>query len=320
MKKENFNIKLKVHFLEERLAQLAPDQIDAALKQNINLKVEVQQRGVEMKKYKKLLLELQRELERLQNAKSREKDLEERLEDMERELLDLRRKKAGRGPIGDELRERNVNLEEENLNLKQEMEQLRAHLEESNAALQDLSSQHANGDSTMSGKRQPRQDDRIRALEADNEELRMQREEYAEALRERDEELDNLVDEREALKLELENLRRKNEDEVLQRSESRTQMYSELEDRQKMEDQLNKYRDQVAALHIQLSQKEDDLNECEQRVRDGAADYTQEVENVQADWMQEVEEWKQQVEELRDVRLSFLCSSSFTHTHIIGSC
>ncbi|TFY83178.1 hypothetical protein EWM64_g832 [Hericium alpestre] len=47
LKKENFSIKLKVHFLEERLAQLAPDQIDAALKQNINLKIEVQQRGMD---------------------------------------------------------------------------------------------------------------------------------------------------------------------------------------------------------------------------------------------------------------------------------
>ncbi|KAG1801892.1 microtubule associated-domain-containing protein, partial [Suillus subaureus] len=62
LKKENFNIKLRVHFLEERLAQLAPDQIDAALKQNINLKIEVQQRGLEIKKLKKLVLELEREL------------------------------------------------------------------------------------------------------------------------------------------------------------------------------------------------------------------------------------------------------------------
>ena len=68
LKKENFNIKLKVHFLEERLAQLAPDQIDAALKQNINLKIEVQQRGLEMKKLKKLVLELEKELERLQKG------------------------------------------------------------------------------------------------------------------------------------------------------------------------------------------------------------------------------------------------------------
>jgi len=66
LNKENFNIKLRVHFLEERLAQLAPDQIDAALKQNINLKVEVHQRGMEIKKLKKLVLSLERELERLQ--------------------------------------------------------------------------------------------------------------------------------------------------------------------------------------------------------------------------------------------------------------
>jgi hypothetical protein len=42
-----------VHFLEERLAQLAPDQID------------VQQCGLEIKKLRKLVLELERELERL---------------------------------------------------------------------------------------------------------------------------------------------------------------------------------------------------------------------------------------------------------------
>lgn len=100
LKKENFNIKLRVHFLEERLAQLAPDQIDAALKQNINLKIEVQQRGMELKKLKKLVIELERELERLQQrgaaggSKSRERELEERLEERERELRELRRRRA----------------------------------------------------------------------------------------------------------------------------------------------------------------------------------------------------------------------------------
>ncbi|KAF9228955.1 hypothetical protein BS17DRAFT_805639 [Gyrodon lividus] len=51
LKKENLNIKLRVHFLEERLPQLAPDQVDAALKQNVP-----QSR------------ELERELERLHRA------------------------------------------------------------------------------------------------------------------------------------------------------------------------------------------------------------------------------------------------------------
>ena len=108
LKKENFNIKLKVHFLEERLAELAPDQIDAALKQNINLKIEVQQYRIEMKKLKKLVLELERELEKLQKAsasgadaggnvasnifEARARELEEKLDDREREVRELRKR------------------------------------------------------------------------------------------------------------------------------------------------------------------------------------------------------------------------------------
>ncbi|KAG6903750.1 hypothetical protein DXG01_015168, partial [Tephrocybe rancida] len=70
LKKENFSIKLRVHFLEDQLAKLAPDQMDAALKQNINLKIEVRQRGMETKKLKKLVLELERELDRLRLKES----------------------------------------------------------------------------------------------------------------------------------------------------------------------------------------------------------------------------------------------------------
>ncbi|KAH8919163.1 hypothetical protein BT69DRAFT_513390 [Atractiella rhizophila] len=66
VKKENFNLKLKIFFLEDRLAKLAPDQIDAALKENIELKIEFQAARTEMKKYKRLLLEAQGALETLQ--------------------------------------------------------------------------------------------------------------------------------------------------------------------------------------------------------------------------------------------------------------
>ncbi|EIN08104.1 hypothetical protein PUNSTDRAFT_69513, partial [Punctularia strigosozonata HHB-11173 SS5] len=62
LKKENFNIKLRVHFLEERLAQLAPDQVESALKQNIQLKIEVHERGRDLKKMRKVVTELEKEL------------------------------------------------------------------------------------------------------------------------------------------------------------------------------------------------------------------------------------------------------------------
>ncbi|KAF6764543.1 hypothetical protein DFP72DRAFT_1040299 [Ephemerocybe angulata] len=107
--KKNFSIKLRVHFLEDQLARMAPDQMDAALKQNINLKIEVQQRGMEIKKLKKLVLSLEHELERVQRgaaasagASEREKELEQRLEEKERELRDLRATEGGAGRDGDD--------------------------------------------------------------------------------------------------------------------------------------------------------------------------------------------------------------------------
>ena len=72
MKKENFSLKLKVHFLEERLAELTPEQMELALKQNISLKIEAHSRGVEIKKYKKLILELERTMEDLQRKQEEE--------------------------------------------------------------------------------------------------------------------------------------------------------------------------------------------------------------------------------------------------------
>lgn len=62
-KKENFSLKLKIYFLEERLAKITPEHIDAALKENIELKVSFQTAQAELKKHKKMLLELNRVVE-----------------------------------------------------------------------------------------------------------------------------------------------------------------------------------------------------------------------------------------------------------------
>ena len=64
---------------KERLAQLAPDHICAALKQNINLKIEVQQRG----------LEIEYKLERLQRGSklTREHGVDIRAQTHDRDLV-----------------------------------------------------------------------------------------------------------------------------------------------------------------------------------------------------------------------------------------
>ena len=87
--------------------------MDAALKQNIDLKIELSARGQEIKRLKKLLLELEKELERLQRgtggSRNRERELEEKLQERERELKELRRRQQE----GFDYDARNAELEEQ---------------------------------------------------------------------------------------------------------------------------------------------------------------------------------------------------------------
>lgn len=109
-KKENFDLKLKIHFYEQRLERLAPDHIDQALRENIQLKVEFQTLRTELKRYKKLLLEGNRAIESLTRERDqaqrgaagsgsrREKDLDRELQRsrQDADTLDARLKEQTR--------------------------------------------------------------------------------------------------------------------------------------------------------------------------------------------------------------------------------
>ncbi|KAF8891382.1 hypothetical protein BD779DRAFT_1514947 [Infundibulicybe gibba] len=305
LKKENFNIKLRVHFLEERLAQLAPDQIDAALKQNISLKIEVQQRGMEMKKLKKLLLELERELERQQKgaggSRSRERELEEKLEEREREIRELRRRRGGPGPEEEALRE----AEARNLDLEQELGNARELLEENMDEIDRLREMvERKGDESMSdggGSRRERMKRRLDELEAENGELRARLEDQIEVIAQREDEKEDLVDMVDALKLEIEDIQRRREAESIERSNSRAQILEEREEREAVEDDLNAMRDKLAAAMIELQQKEDDVEVRNREIDELVAEHQRIVQLVEDEWRGEVEEARGQVEELRDV-------------------
>ncbi|KAI0074706.1 hypothetical protein K474DRAFT_1601108 [Panus rudis PR-1116 ss-1] len=272
LKKENFNIKLKVHFLEERLAQLAPDQIDAALKQNINLKIEVQQRGMEVKKLKKLVLELERELERLQRGQggssARARELEEKLEERELEIRELRRRRAS-GADDNALRE----YEMRNAQLEEELENARGLLEENMEEmerLREIVEQRDEEEERDSGGRFRKH---IDDLERENDELRARLEEQDAMLA----------------------------PESIERSQSRAQILEEREEREAVEDDLNAVRDKLAAAQIELQQKEDDIEMKNREIEDLIAEHERIVEQVQDEWRGEVDEARGQVEELRDV-------------------
>ncbi|KAJ7658940.1 hypothetical protein B0H17DRAFT_1171833 [Mycena rosella] len=296
LKKENFNIKLRVHFLEERLAQLAPDQIDAALKQNISLKIEVQQRGMELKKLKKLVLELERELDRLQRTgagtrtgtRDRERELEEKLEERDRELRELRRRATS--DSADAL------LADRNAELEDELDNMRGLLEDNMDELERLRD--------IVERRDPDEPDtaRVAALEAVNADLQARADEQAELAAQREEDKEDLADMVEQLRLENEDLQQQlQRAEAFERSESRAMILEEREEREAVEDDLNAVRDKLAAALIELQQKEDDLEMKHAEIDDLVAEHERVVAVVEEEWRGEVEEARGQVEELRDV-------------------
>ena len=312
LKKENFNIKLRVHFLEERLAQLAPDQIDAALKQNINLKIEVQQRGMEMKKLKKLVLSLEHELERLQRgaggSRGRERELEEKLDEREWELQELRRRRSGHGDDDEALRE----AEARNAELEEDLENARGLLEDNMDEIERLKEiVERRGDDSMNDgvngeSRRDRLKRRVEELEAENEELRLKLDDHAELLSHKEDEKEDLADELDALRLEMEDLQRRREAESAERSQSRAQVLEEREEREAVEDDLNAMRDKLAAAMIELQQKEEEIDQKNKEIDDLVSEHQRIVEVVEDEWRGEVEEARGQVEELRDVCISSL--------------
>ena len=304
-----------MHFLEERLAQLAPDHIDAALKQNISLKIEVQQRGMEMKKLKKLVLDLERELERLQQGGStsssrRERELEEKLEERERELRELRealqeqRRRNTEGRQGDLLRDSEIRNEELEEQLEFARRLLEENVEEINR-LRDLVERQQNTSLSEApesdGHEHKRLKRRVEGLEADNKDLRAHLQEHAELLAQKEEEKDDIIDENDALKLELEELHRKRDADIAERSQSRVAFLEEREEREAVEEDLNALKDRLAAVMIELQQKEDDLDIKGREVEEIMREHQRIVNVVEDEWRGEVEEARTRLEELQDV-------------------
>jgi chromosome segregation ATPase len=106
--------------LEDRLAKLAPDQVDLALKENVEIKVEFQTVQQELKRYKRLLLEAERAIEL---AKT------ERDELLEQKTLSAERTSSGLQAEVRKARDEVATKDKSIQNLESELQQLKDHLE-----------------------------------------------------------------------------------------------------------------------------------------------------------------------------------------------
>ncbi|KAG0304460.1 hypothetical protein BGZ98_005495 [Dissophora globulifera] len=147
LNKQNFSLKLKVYFLEERLAKLSPEYADQAAHENIELKVKLQTLLSELKQYKKLLAEAHAAIEALQAQKNCDLQhgmSEEQEEEFRTAIMEARNLKEALKQLTQQIEA----LEEESKAKDLEIEQLRSRLGELDAQadtiedLKDLSSKY----------------------------------------------------------------------------------------------------------------------------------------------------------------------------------
>jgi len=275
--------------------------VEAALKQNINLKIEVQQRGMELKKVRKLVLELENELQRIQRGdaarSSRERDLEVLLEKREHDIRELRRRLTSESSQDDaqaalrEAEERNTELEDDLENVRHLLEENMDELER----LKDIVEQREEDIGGSSGRRH------TNALHEEIRDLKAALDEHADALAQREDEKEDFVDQIDALRLQIEDLQHRRESESVERSQSRAMILEERESREAIEDDLNVLRDKLAAANIELQQKDDELNFKSQEITELVGEHRSILDDVEGEWKGEVDEAKIQIEELRDV-------------------
>ncbi|KAG5439741.1 hypothetical protein PCANB_000023 [Pneumocystis canis] len=79
MRKENWGLKLKIHFLNDRLDKLAPDQIETALKEQAKLVQEI-------KKYRKSLFESEKRMHAVSENKDKDKEYNEIISEQKKVL------------------------------------------------------------------------------------------------------------------------------------------------------------------------------------------------------------------------------------------
>lgn len=142
IEKENFGLKLKIHFLEEALRKAGPGFHEAALKENTELKVDKVTMQREMHRFKKSLTTAERELEtyRLQIAELQQRgashsqqdegmraemdSLQQQLDDKEEDIRDLRRKLAEGQGNQEQLEKLQDNIEDLEADLRDKDRQL----------------------------------------------------------------------------------------------------------------------------------------------------------------------------------------------------
>ena len=254
--KENFGLKLKIHFLEENLRRSGNDEQQATIQENTDLKVNRQEMIRELKQYKKGLTLAEKELEQYRQQ------LQDYADKVRRKHAD-----AGQQEEIERLKIIVQQRETEVVTLKERLEEAGAdegHVEKLNDEIEDLQADLRERDRQLDEKDEQLENlkDKTQCIENDNEQVQNLREDLGDLeneIAEKDQLLDSKDGEISELKAQLENAHRRTQSAQKLRGD-----VGGLETKLREQEQIIEERDEeIRALEIRLDaeQAQHDANQ-----------------------------------------------------------
>jgi chromosome segregation ATPase len=286
IEKENFGLKLKIHFLEEALRKAGPGFSEAALKENTELKVDKVTMQKELHRYRKTLsaaerdvelyrqqlLEMQEKVKRKHADEGQQEELDrlrQGLEEKEAELEELRRQEGQFDDLQDKIQDLEAELREKDRAIndrEDEVDNLKDEVEKHANTISDLQQTMKDAQRRaveLEEKAQASEDleeakETIDELERDLEQLRNEaqdaKEDRQEAFRERD-----------RAQADLEEL----QDEMANKSITTKGLSRQIEEKaNRLQDELEDLREKHSTLSEEYEDKVRDIKKLQGKIED----------------------------------------------------
>jgi chromosome segregation ATPase len=286
IEKENFGLKLKIHFLEEALRKAGPGFSEAALKENTELKVDKVTMQKELYRYRKTLTAAERELElyRQQLLEMQEKVKRKHLDAGQREELDrLHQALEAKEIEVNELKSQESHfedLQDKIQDLEAELRQKERQLDDRDDEVENLKEEVENHVGTISDLEEAVKVAQRRAVELEEqvqagEELEDAREtiqELEQSLKRLKEEVDDAKEDcqeamrdKERAEADLEEL----QDEMANKSITTKGLSRQIEEKaNRLQDELEDLREKHGALDEQHSDKMREIKKLQEKIED----------------------------------------------------
>ncbi|KAK8150993.1 hypothetical protein G3M48_000019 [Beauveria asiatica] len=284
IEKENFGLKLKIHFLEEALRKAGPGFNEAALKENTELKVDKVTMQREFHRHKKLLITSERELEgcrqqilelQSRTSHSREdnglraemKTLQQQLEDKEEDVRELTRQLAAGQGNQEQLEKLQDNIEDLEADLRDkdrqltdredEVEDLKDKIEEAEARIIDAEKRAKEAEEIDQG------DDKLEEAKETIQDLEQNIRRLEEQVDELNEKLEAAATEKDRAERDLEEL----QEEMANKSVVSKSLSRQIDERvTRLQDELDKAGEDYATLEKEYTEANGEIDELKAKV------------------------------------------------------